>query len=61
MEIYDHYKVFHDLRENWSKVYKGMDKVEKQIKEIRLRSKNDRLEWILVNAGKIYSYKAICA
>jgi len=61
MEIYDHYKIFHDLREQWHTVYnQGTKTLEDYVKEVRLKSKNDRLEWIMVNAGKIYSFKAIC-
>jgi len=61
MEIYDHYKIFHDLREQWYNVYsQGTDKLEKYVKDVRLRSKKERLEWIMANAGKVYSYQAIC-
>lgn len=47
--------MFHDLRENWNKVYQGTEVLEEFVKQQRLRSKTVRLEWVMVNAGKIYS------
>lgn len=34
--------------------------LEQFVQQQRLRHKTVRLEWVMVNAGKIYSYKAIC-
>jgi hypothetical protein len=60
MEIQDYTHVFKELSQRWDSTYPEYSRMNEFLRDVKLQSKNNRFEWVMLNPGKIYSFRAIC-